>query len=212
MDRTADLEAALRFVTGRLEEQVMRSGEPLTEEQLFLLANLPSLPPGAISFYYRDQISAPPVPRDLNYERLCALGKAAYLSDRKLTPSLDWEFALAVFKLNNHPMHGLLKWAGVRQRRPASDVFLLIVAALLLVSTVLALALLGLFARNTRWTAVLWVGVGVVYFALIIGMYFATRRMEQRQLENEIDRCRLASRFAPTGPLGEKSRRKQQSA
>jgi hypothetical protein len=114
----------------------MRSGEALTEEQLFLLANLPSLPPGAMAFYYRGQISAPPVPRDLHYERLCALGKAAYLSDRKLTPSLEWEFALAVSKLNNHPMHGLLTWAGVRQRRPASDVFLLIVAALLLVTTV----------------------------------------------------------------------------
>src|SRR5580700_4141622 len=188
MDRTADLEAALKFVIGRLEEQAIRSGEPLIEEQIFLLANLPSLPPGAMAFYYRDQISAP-VPRHLNYERLCALGKAAYLSDRKLTPSLDWEFALAVFKLNKHPMHGLLKWAGVRQRRPASDVFLLIVAALLLVTTVLALALLELFVGNTRWTAVLWVGVGFVYFALILGMYFATRRMEQRQLEKEIDRC-----------------------
>src|SRR5579872_1142334 len=197
MDRTADLEAALRFVTSRLEGQAMRSGEPLTEEQIFLLANLPSLPPAAMAFYYRDQIFAP-VPRDLNYERLCAVGKAAHLSDRKLTPSLDWEFALAVSKLNNHPMHGLLKWAGVRQRRPASDVFLLIVAALLLVTTVLALALLGLFVGNTRWTAFLWVGVGFVYFALILGMYFATRRMEQRQLEREIDRCRLASRFAST--------------
>jgi hypothetical protein len=198
MDRTADLEAALRFVTGRLEEQAMRPGEHLTKEQLFLLNTLPSLPPGAMAFYYRDQISAPPVPRDLNYERLCALGKAAYLSDRKLTPSLDWEFALAVFKLNNHPMHGLLKWAGVRQRRLASDVFLLIVAALLLVPAVMALVLLVLFAGNTRWTAVLWVAVGFVYFALILGMYFATRRMEQRQLEKEIDRCRLASRFAST--------------
>ena len=176
----------------------MRSGESLTEEQLFLLANLPSLLPGAMAFYYRDQIPAPPVPRDLNYERLCALGKAAYLSDRELTSSLDWEFALAVFKLNNHPMHGLLKWAGVRQLRPASDVFLLIVAALLLVTTVMALGFFVPFAGNTRWIAVLWVGVAFVYFALILGMYFATRRMEQRQLEKEIDRCRLASRFAST--------------
>jgi hypothetical protein len=198
MDRTADLAAALRFVTGRLEEQAMRSGEPLTQEQLFLLNNLPSLPPGAVAFYYRDQISASPVPRDCNYELLCALGKAAYLSDRRLTQSLDWEFALAVFKLNNHPMHGLLKWAGVKQRRPASDVFLLLVTALLLITAVMALVLLVLFAGNTRWTAVLWVGVGLVYFALIVGMYFATRRMEQRLLEKEIDRCRLASRFAST--------------
>ena len=174
----------------------MRSGEPLTEEQLFLLANLPSLPPGAMPFYYLGQM--PPVPRDLNYERLCALGKAAYMNYRQLTPSLDWEFALAVFKLNNHPMHGLLKFAGVRQRRPLSDVFLLIVAALLFVATVMALALLVSFAGNARWNAFLWVGVGFVYVALALGLYFATRRMEQKQLEREVDRCRLASRFAST--------------
>jgi hypothetical protein len=195
MDRTVDLDTALNFAIGRVEEQATLSGEPLNKEQRLLLNNLPSSGPAVHSTYFGPP---PPVPRDLNYERLCALGKAAYLSDRKLTPSLDWEFAIAVFKLNNHPMHGLLKWAGVRQRRPASDVFLLVVAALLLVTAVMALALLVLFAGNTRWTAVLWVGVGFVYFALILGMYFATRRMEQRQLEKEIDRCRHASRFFST--------------
>jgi hypothetical protein len=198
MNRTADLEVALRFVTGRLGEEATQSGEPLTEEQIFLLNNLPSFPLGAMAFYYRGQMSASPVPRDFNYERLCALGKAAYLSDRKLTPSLDWEFALAVFKLNNHPMHGLLKWAGVRQRRPASDVILLIVAALLLVPTAMALILLLLFVGNARWPAVLWVGIGLVYLALLLGIYSATRRMEQRQLEKQIDKCRLYSRFAGT--------------
>jgi len=198
MGQTADLEAALRFVTGRLEEQAMRSGEALTKEQLFFLNNLPPLPPGAMAFYYRGQIPPPLVPRDLNYERLCALGKAAFLSDLKLTPSLDWEFALAVFKLNNHPMYGLLKWAGVRQRRPASDAVLLVVTALLLVTTITVVGLIVSFAGNTRWTTVLWVGIGFVYFAFIARMYFVTRRMEQRQLEKEIDRCRLASRFAGT--------------
>jgi hypothetical protein len=41
MDRTADLGAALGFVISRIEEQATRSGKPLTEEQLFLLSNLP---------------------------------------------------------------------------------------------------------------------------------------------------------------------------
>jgi hypothetical protein len=191
-----DLDAALNFVIGRVEEQATLSGKRLNEEHRFLLKNLPSSTSGIGSTYFEPP---PLLPRNVNYERLCALGKAAYLSDRKLTPSLDWEFALAVFKLNNHPMHGLLKWSGVRQRRPASDVLLLIISALLLVTTVVALAaLLVLFAGNTRWTAVLWIGVGFVYFALILGMYFATRRMEQRQQEKEIDRCRLASRFFST--------------
>lgn len=37
MDRTTDLGAALGFVIDRIEEEAMRSGEPLTEEQRFLL-------------------------------------------------------------------------------------------------------------------------------------------------------------------------------
>src|SRR5215831_4971152 len=149
MDRNADLDAALNFVIGRIEEQARHSGEPLTKKQLFLLNNLTSLPLGAMAFYYRDLISAPPVPRDPNYERFCALGKAAYLSDRQLAPSLDWEFALAVFRLNSHPMHGLLKWAGVRQRRPASDAFLLVITALLFVITMIAFGVFVLFAGST---------------------------------------------------------------
>jgi hypothetical protein len=41
MDRTADLDAALGFVIGRIEEQAMRSGEPLNEDHPFLLNNRP---------------------------------------------------------------------------------------------------------------------------------------------------------------------------
>lgn len=42
MDRTADLESALRFVIRRIEEQATRSGEPLSEEQRMLLNYLPT--------------------------------------------------------------------------------------------------------------------------------------------------------------------------
>jgi hypothetical protein len=176
MDRTADLKAALRFVTCRLEEQAFRSGEPLTRDQLSLLKNLPTLPPRGMAFYYRDPMSAPLVPRDLNYERLWTIGKAAYLGDRKLAPCLEWQFALAVFKLNNHAMHGLLEEAGVRQRRPTSDVFLLIVAASLPVTAIVTLAFLVPFTGNTQWAAAMWIGVGLVCLALTSG--YTLRRDE----------------------------------
>src|SRR6267154_5283780 len=101
MDRTSDLDTALSFVIGRIGQQATLSGEPLSKEQHLLLKCLPSSTP-AIEFPHPQ----PPtlVPRDINYERLCALGKAAYLTDRQAnSASLDWEFALAVFKLNRHP-------------------------------------------------------------------------------------------------------------
>ena len=41
---TADLDAALRFVIGRIEE-ANRSGNPLSHEEVLLLNNLPKDPP-----------------------------------------------------------------------------------------------------------------------------------------------------------------------
>jgi len=64
MNRTADLEAALRFVIGRIEQEAARSGESLSEEQRFLLNNLPkdsvlSQPHGG-----DPEIPEQPIPRD----------------------------------------------------------------------------------------------------------------------------------------------------
>ena len=104
MDRTADLDSALSFVIGRIAEQATVSGKPLSDEQRLLLNYLPSETPANW-----DPEFPVLVPRNINLERVCALGKAAYLHDRQLNPSsLDWEFAFAVFTLNRPPMGGLL--------------------------------------------------------------------------------------------------------
>jgi hypothetical protein len=42
---TADLDAALRFVIGRIEEEANQSGKPLSDEERLLLNNLPKDPP-----------------------------------------------------------------------------------------------------------------------------------------------------------------------
>ena len=188
MDRTADLEAGLRFVSGRIVEQAALSGDPLNDEQRLLLNYMPSSP--VASFDPETTL----VPRNINYERLCALGKAAYLSDRQVNPtSLDWEFAFAVFTLNRHPMWGLLKWAGLKYRRPWWDQLLLIVAALLFV------LLLMLAAWNVPWTALQLIGIGFGCVALLLSMHFVSRRIEERELEKEIERYRLASHFRSMG-------------
>src|SRR5437879_7108677 len=96
MDRTADLDSALSFVIGRIAEQAKLSGEPLNDEERLLLNYLPSSPTT-----YPDLEMPVLVPRNINLERVCALGKAAYQQDRQVNPtSLDWEFAFAVFTLN----------------------------------------------------------------------------------------------------------------
>jgi hypothetical protein len=130
------------------------------------------------------------VPRNFNLERLCALAKAAYLSDRNTnSESLDWEFAFAVFGLNGHRMWGILNSAGVKTYpRPLLDQFALIIVALLPL-----IALMSLVVNRTR-SIFGWAGVLGGTVAIMLLIFFASRQLEQRQLENHIERCRLASR------------------
>jgi hypothetical protein len=99
MDRAADVNAALAFVINRIEEQAMRLGQPLDEEQRWLLNNLPDQ-----SDMPEFSTGDPEFPvhfklRDVTYEKLCAVAKAAYRSDREMNPgSQEWEFAFNVSK------------------------------------------------------------------------------------------------------------------
>ena len=170
MDRNEDLDSALSFVIGRIEEQGKLSGEPLSGEQRLLLDYLPSLAPGTW-----DPGNPELVPRNINLEQVCALGKAAYQQDRQSNPgSLNWDFAFAVYTLNRHPMDGLLQSAGMKLRRPRWDGLRLIVTALLPIAAVILLV----------WNAdegLLWsVGIGSECVAILLLMLFASRRLEKQ--------------------------------
>jgi hypothetical protein len=189
MSRTPDLDLALSFVIGRIAEQAKLSGEPLSDEQLLLLNYLPTSTP--VNW---DPAIPKLIPRDINLERVCALGKAAYERDLQANPaSVDWEFAFAVFTLNRNPMHGLLQLAGMKPRRPRWDGLLLIVTALL---PMVAIVLLVLW--NADATLFRSVGIGSECIAIMLLMFFASRRIKKQQLERDIERCRLASRFVGT--------------
>jgi hypothetical protein len=190
MDRTADLDSALSFVIGRIAEQAKVSGEPLSHEQRLLLNYLPSGTPAIW-----DPRFQMPVPRNINLERVCALGKAAYLHDRQLHPSsLDWEFAFAVFTLNRHRMGGLLQLAGMKLPRPLWDGLRLIAAGLVPIA---AVVLLGWNADGPLFLSVA-IGSGCV--AGMILMFFASKRIEKQRLKEYIERCRVASRFVGAQP------------
>jgi hypothetical protein len=189
MDRTADLDAALSFVIGRVEQQATLSGEPLNEEQRLLLNYLPSSSP-VVSF--PDAELPSPIPRNINLERLCALVKAAYQQDRQVNPSLDWDFVFAVFTLNRHPMGGLLQWAGMKPRRPRWDWLRLTIAALLPVVAVV------LIAWNPRENLFRSVGIGSGCVAIMLLLFFASRRIEKQRIEEEVERCRLGFRAVST--------------
>jgi hypothetical protein len=136
-----------------------------------------------------------PVPRNINLERVCALGKAAYLHDRQLHPSsLDWEFAFAVFTLNRHRMGGLLQLAGMKLPRPLWDGLRLIAAGLVPIA---AVVLLGWNADGPLFLSVA-IGSGCV--AGMILMFFASKRIEKQRLKEYIERCRVASRFVGAQP------------
>lgn len=184
MDRTADLDSALSFVIGRIAEQAKLSGGPLSDEERLLLNYLPSSPTT-----HPDPEMPVLVPRNVNLERVCALGKAAYQQDHQAnTTSLDWEFALAVFTLNRHPMGGLLQSAGMKLRRPRWDGLRLTVTALLPIAVVVLLAWNA--DENMRRS----VGIGLGCVAIMLYMFFASRRIEKQRLMEEIERCRLTCR------------------
>jgi hypothetical protein len=184
MDRTEDLDSALRFVIGRIEEQAKLDGEPLSNEQRLLLDYLPSSAPGTWDPRYPVL-----VPRNINLEQVCALGKAAYQQDSKMNHgSLNWEFAFAVFTLNQHPMGGLLQSAGMKLRRPRWDGLRLIVTALL---PLVAVILLVWNADKSLFRSV---GIGLGCAAIMLLMFFASRRFEKQQLKEEIEKCRLSFR------------------
>jgi hypothetical protein len=188
MDRTADLDSALSFVLDRIAEQANASGEPLSHQQRQLLNYLPTKAPANWNLEYQALI-----PRNFDLERVCALGKAAYLHDRQINPSsLDWEFAFAVFMLNRHPMGGLLHWAGMKLRRAPWDGLQLMATGLVPIA---AVALLVLNADGPLFLSVA-IGSGCV--ATMLLMFFASRRVEKQRLNEYIESCRVASRFIST--------------
>jgi hypothetical protein len=195
MDRTGDLEAALSFVVGRIVEQARLSGERLSQEQRFLLDNLPSAPASGHSLASGHPEIVELVPRDINYERLCSLAKSAYLNDREINPaSLDWEFAFAIFALERHPMWGLLHWAGVRTyQRSSRDGLLLLIAGLLPVLVVILLA--SNSASKAAWSLFKVAGIVCGSAAIMFFIFRASQLVKRRQMQNHLERCRLASRF-----------------
>ena len=96
------------------------------------------------------------------------------------TYSHEWEFALNVSKLNRHPMCWLLQWAGVKQRKPWWDRWLLIAASLFFVVANAPLMLLVIGKERVWWR---WAIVGAGYIGLVLFMRFVSRRIEERQLE-----------------------------
>lgn len=179
MDRTADLDSALSFVIGRIAEQAEQSGEPLTDEQRLLLNYLPN-----------QQIWSPDfevlVPRNINLERVCALGKAAYLQDCQINPSsLDWEFAFSVFTLNRHPMGGLLQLAVMKPPRPPRRDGLLLIA-----TGLVPLVAISLLVWNADGPRVLSVAIGSACVASMLLMSLASKRIEKQRLKEYIERCR----------------------
>jgi hypothetical protein len=193
MKTTSDLEAALSFVTSRIEEAAFRSGDPLSEEQRYLLHHLPTSSP----FPYDRSVTtigdSELVPRDFDFEKLCEAAKSARAYDLRLNPTsaAEWEFAAAVAKLDHHPISWLLEWSGVRVRRPWWDKWLLVGFAFLFVLFSCGVMLLALAASPS--TRLQWGAIGVVYVAVLVAAYFASRRIEEWQLIRTIESRRTSN-------------------
>jgi len=187
LDQTvSDLDRSVAFVIRKIDEAAQRSGQPLDPAARELLLNLPTkliVPPP-----FLEEEAVPP-PRDLVYEGLCWLGKAAYTLDSKRNP-VTWNFAAAVFRLNRHPMLWLLEWAGVKKERRWWDGCAVIIAALLLVLSVFAIGICYSITQHDGWKAVLWLGIVCVYIGLVVGVGVAWNRFQQMLVRRTIENYR----------------------
>jgi hypothetical protein len=198
MGGKTDLDWAMNFVVHRIEKEATESGHPLTEEERSLIKNLPS---STYSPAWAPNLGPPKlVPRDWSLERLSALAKAAYATDCQTKAAApDWQFAFAVFTLNNHPMWGILLHAGLKYRRPLADQFSVLIAGLLVVFG-LAFAITSLlFAQSRLWALCLSLGAGLGLVATAVWLYFAAKKAQDRRLEKEIEEWRLASHSLSIG-------------
>ena len=103
---------------------------------------------------------------------------------------LEWMCAVAVSKLNRHPMSWLLRWAGMKEPKPWWDRPLLVGVSLLFTFLLMALMVFGQVETGTRLR---WVGVGVGYVGILLLLYFASRHIEECQLKRTIEKCRRDS-------------------
>jgi hypothetical protein len=189
LDPSSDLDAALKFVVERINEQADRSGDPLTQEQLALLRDLPIRNGASLFGSGAFWSPATPIPRDRNYEKLCALGRAAYTEASKKDPGiLEWEFASAVLLFHSHPMWTLLYHAGVRNQRPGLEPLLLALWAVVLIVTLEGTAVaLNLHSDHTTVT---WIAICAELIPLALLTRWGVRRTQRWRLEFEMERCR----------------------
>jgi hypothetical protein len=189
MDQESDLQKSLDFVSRRIEEEGMRSGEPLTKDQKVLLEHLPTESVHLNAFYHDVEDLQLLPPRDFDYERLCALTKAAHRNDLQLNPGDNrWLFAKAVTERHKHPVSWLLDWAGVKLRRPWWDKFLLVGGALASIILWMVLVFIGLETHmRFRWLVMI-AGAAVLIVAIGLG----TRWSERSQLGRSIEKYRQA--------------------
>jgi hypothetical protein len=185
----ADLDVALRFVIGRIEEEANRSGDPLSDDERLLLNNLPKDPPLVQTSGGFEEWPPVVVPRDATYERLCALAKSAYHSDRTVNAEAgSWEFAADVSTLCRHPISWLLWWAGLKTHKPPRDPWLLLGATVLILIG-LGSALITVIVHEP-WIRLLLTLIAAGCVATAIFFYFASQQNERCQLEQSIERHR----------------------
>jgi len=160
-----DLETALSFVIHRMSSEAQRSGDPLDEEETYLLGHFPTERTHPV---VHGDPEPNPVLRDFAFERLCGLAKNARLHDVRMGPEAadQWEFAAAVLQLNHHPMSWLLGWAWVKARRPRWDGPLLVGTAFVIVALFVfgAIGLSSIIEGKTEtWRRILLIAGGCTY-------------------------------------------------
>jgi hypothetical protein len=185
------IDTSLTFVIGKIEEEAERQGAPLDEEERLLLRDLPVVATSRWPGLGTPEI----VVQDREYARLCKLAKAAHRRDVSSRPvaEKDWELAVAIFRVGHHPMLRLLKWAGLKEKRPWWDGWLLLATALTVIAAFMGCIFLFTSsppADHATRAILTRAAIGAGCVVAMVGLYSATRSLARRDARKTIERFR----------------------
>lgn len=196
-----DLDQALHFVIRRIGEQARREGQPLLESEREFLLHLPERPTNPTlhsAGHYPGDLTLGTLPlRDLEFERLCSLAKNAYAYETEMKPEarVQWNFAAAVFNLNNHPMSWMLRWAGIKGKKAAvvTDGFLLLISGIAVVAVLTCVVFVFFNSAQNHGqvqNVTFWIAGGSLFLTLVLALHLLARRLEIWQGKRTVEKYR----------------------
>lgn len=189
----SDLQWAVSFVVQRITNHAQNSGNPLSENEVALLSDLPKQ---SVWLPFVEPDEPVPVPRDTAFENLCRHAKVARTQDtgRRVDAKREWDLAATILKLYDHPMSWLLAWGGFKERRPWWDRWLLFLSGCVYIACMFVVFWFSedhLVSERARWIIVVCVAV-----LALLALGLILKKFERWELKRTVNKLRRKNAHA----------------